>query len=408
MSNYLSIIFFFICSTCLGQQPLFRDISEFDSLSTRFKLLYFHFDGCAPCKKMDDQVFTDTALQHTLRAQYDLYSIYNFGPLEKQVRAKYKSKTNPGFVVLNASNKELHHFSGFYETGDFIVEVTKAHSIDALSQLEMRYPSEHQDFQFLRQYIKAKESASQLDTALILTYMERLDLDPPFGKETLMDVLYYGYYRGDEYFDCTSKYFEYLKRVYASEAFPDLSKIIANRMIFNLSTCYYHASDSAQKMRYLDEMELLEHGDFIGINVLSDPGRLYSMITDIYPSFKLRNKLLAPGDSLGCQQLFDRYYPRMKGSYLALHQTANDILDGELALPKALAEDLIIASLTYTRTYFNTATYAEILFEKGDYPEAERVAEEAIVLTEKMVEKAPKLEALLKEIRAAMRKDSGE
>lgn len=392
----------------MGQQPLFRAIAEFDSLSTRYKLLYFHFDGCAPCKKMDDAVFTDTALQRVLRAQYDLYSIYNFGHLEKQVRSKYKSKTNPGFVVLNASNQELHHFSGFYEVVDFIKEVAKAHSIDALSQLEIRYPSEHQNFQFLQQYIKTKESASQLDSALILTYLEHQNLNPPYGRETLMEVLYYRYYRGDEYFDCTSKYFDYLKRVYISEAFPDLTKIIANRMIFNLSTCYYNVSDSAQKMIYLDEMELLEHGDFICVNVLSDPDRWYSAIMDFYPSFKLRNKLLAPADSLGCQQLFDRYYPRMKGSYLGLHQTANDILDGNLALPRALAEELVIASLAYKRTYFNTATYAKILFEKGDYPEAEQVAEEAIVLTEKIVGKAPNLEALLKEIRAAMRKESGE
>lgn len=200
-------------ANCSGQHDNFRDIVWFDSSQLKPKVLYFHFDGCPPCKKMDQQVFSDQVFMKKLAQQYELYSVYNFNKYESAVRKKHQNKTNPEFIVLSDSNVILHRFAGFFDKEAFKEQIDLAFTDEALSKLEMQYPSNKDNYTFLKKYFEAKENAAQLDSTLIFEYLDTYNGDK-YSKDYIYGVAHYGYYNCKKYVRYGDRYYNLLSHVY--------------------------------------------------------------------------------------------------------------------------------------------------------------------------------------------------
>jgi len=199
MKHFLAYIFLFLFllnSFCgFGQERLFKDISQFDSVSANPKLFYFHFEGCPPCKKMDGLVLSNRKIQSYLQESFDLYSVYNFGEYENKIRKRYGSRTNPEFIVLDSMNVVNHRFAGYHNSVEFLKQLGFAFSSESLSELERKFAKKEKSLFFFRQYMLTKEAIRHVDSSLALEYLDFLLLQP-MSDQIIKDVAHYGYLGG--------------------------------------------------------------------------------------------------------------------------------------------------------------------------------------------------------------------
>lgn len=98
-----------------GQNKSFINIKSLknDDLYQNNSLLYFHFKGCPPCKRMDDEVLNQDSITTILAGKFNCYSIYRFDSLETVYRKKYNIKGNPAFIFRDKNDVEIHRIVGF-------------------------------------------------------------------------------------------------------------------------------------------------------------------------------------------------------------------------------------------------------------------------------------------------------
>lgn len=350
---------------------------------------------------MDDETFSDRKLLQELSTEYDLYSVYNFGKLELEVRSKYRNIANPGFIVLDSNNIEVHRFSGYFESTALLSQLALAHTEDGFSRMEMRFAEEQSDRNFMKQYLIAKESASLLDSSTIMQYLYSLEPLEPFSKELIREILHYGYYKGNIFIDCESILYEGLKNAFHEGRFPDLSRSICNRLIFSLDKCFSVTSDEHRRLDYLNQLEELEHGELIGINILDDSSRFHTIFNEYFPSIGMRHDFYVVEDDSSQLIMLTNIFLKIQDHPNALNQLAWDIYMEEYLFPVDYGIKLVRRALEIKYEYYYLDTYAALLFKRGSYSQAEQIALEAIQLAESTNRDSSDTKQLLKKIQAA-------
>src|SRR5688500_12014127 len=125
---YLSLLIILPFTILRGQNDLFNNINTFnhEALGEKTGLIYFHFKGCPPCKRMDIEVLSSERVREHLDSNFVCFDVFGFDSLETKFRNLYGVKGDPAFLFVNNKGQVLHRIVGYYNTEQFLIECQKA------------------------------------------------------------------------------------------------------------------------------------------------------------------------------------------------------------------------------------------------------------------------------------------
>jgi thiol:disulfide interchange protein len=93
------------------------------SASGKIVMLDFYTDWCGYCKKMDAEVYPDTAVQAAMKP-FELRKVNaEQGDANKALAAKYNIQGFPTIVFVDSKGVEIHRIVGYEPAGQFATEL---------------------------------------------------------------------------------------------------------------------------------------------------------------------------------------------------------------------------------------------------------------------------------------------
>ena len=389
-----------------GQNKYFKDISYFntEALIEKPALIYFHFKGCPPCKKMDMEVLAKPEVQVFLDSNFVSYEVYGFDSLATEFRNKWLVKGNPAFLFISKNGEEVHRIVGFYNLNDFIKECRKAFSSYNLRTLDSLYGEGNFGLNFFREYVHAKDRASQLDSNMIFEYLNRIPDSKLLNREFFEDILYFGYYEGRWDVPVGSRYFETLDRAFRKELYGDLQEYIRTRWILSINTKLFLIEDrySILADSLLEQLKLLETGEPILLKEMySDKYVAYLKFR--YPSFEFEyNRVKGTLYDSMLSKVFNDHVIRIQDDASALNSLAWGIYEGKYLESNVTGIELVKKAISIKPAYSYFDTYAALLYKNRNFEEAKLIANKAIEIAKEQGKDYTVTENLLVEIESAI------
>lgn len=156
------VLFLLNFSICQGSESKFiEDINypkSWKSAKSKSKktgkliLVDFYFIGCAPCKKLDEQVFQVDSIRRSLEEKYIIYK-YNIHSESKSVVRKFNVRMFPGIIITNHREEKLFHISGFDSVNEFLDKLESTVAGKPLTYYEKNYKNKKKELSFLKEYV---------------------------------------------------------------------------------------------------------------------------------------------------------------------------------------------------------------------------------------------------------------
>lgn len=391
-----------------GQNDFFTDISQFkaDSLARESVLIYYHFKGCAPCKRMDDEVLSVKMVKDYLSDHFSCYEVYGFDSLETYYRRLYGVVGNPTFLFLNPEGAIDHRLVGYFSIDEFVEECEKVGTAISLRELDDKYYSGDRSYSFLKIYVHTKERAAELDSQLVFTYLNRIPDSLLLERECFEDILHFGYFRGKWQLPIESRYFHALDQAYVANAFIELNDVIRNRLIISLDNYLYGLELSSPfYSSAVSRLRGYENGSPILLKDLYSEGN-YGYLIYRYPSFEYayRRAIAGYGDD-GPAEVFDRHVERIKSNDAALNTLAWGIYEETYTESIEKGLELVLKAIELKQRYAYYDTYAALLFKAAQLDEALKVAHYAIDIAKEQGRDYSDTSALITKIELAIKRE---
>lgn len=170
-----------------AQKINFKEMSYAEVLSSLsdadgMACLYFHFQGCGACARMEKEVFTLDSVAEFFNAQFLNVSVDTRSPQGIKVNEHFGITMHPTFVFLD-KNGNIVHQTQFSDAKLFMAHARRALNPESSLQFfKNEYAEGNRDPQFLFEYSYMMRDAGELDSSLVLDYLnsqsyEDLDLE---------------------------------------------------------------------------------------------------------------------------------------------------------------------------------------------------------------------------------------
>ncbi|MGJ1447753.1 thioredoxin family protein [Sphingobacterium spiritivorum] len=150
---YTLLILMLFCTGLFAQQlhifkGSFEQLKAQAQKENKLILIDLYFEGCMPCKQMDNEVFPDPKIVSLLNKDYLLFKTDVFKEIDgKLLSRKYAVSGFPTFLLLDATGKLITMESGFYAVDRFaaLLEAAKEQASKGLfrafdTDLNKSYP----------------------------------------------------------------------------------------------------------------------------------------------------------------------------------------------------------------------------------------------------------------------------
>lgn len=174
-----------LVSLNLQGQILFQAETEFEATNTPSKPVYldFYTDWCAPCKRMDKEVFADTVVAHFYNEHFISFKINAESVLGKTIAKAYHVKVYPTSIFLNENLAIISRHEG-YMNRDLFLQRGKT---VLTNKTPVSYKNLDIDSLFLE--ITRLEELGLDNTLLVSEFFNSLHQDD-YKKEKYLDLLY--------------------------------------------------------------------------------------------------------------------------------------------------------------------------------------------------------------------------
>ncbi len=337
---------------------------------------------CMPCAYMSKNIFTQPAVgefhnSNFINVKLDMESKGDGVEFAK----KYQVNVYPTILYFNAQGELVHKIVGVYQGDDFI-----AAGKDALNPDQQYYT------------LQKKFDSGVRDSSLVIRYFdaaERLD-----DRNVLAKI-------AAEYLDKTEqkKWHEKSSWKYMKHfAIPDTKYfqfILDNRKIFEDSIgkeeiFQFLVAGYDQKLQsIIDQKSESGLAGFKNevVNVFTDKAEVWKAFAE------MRFSSEATTDTIRSAKAMDTYMmdhvkdaTELNNQAWKIYETKNDPASINMAIK------WVKKSLEIEKQYYNTDTYAHLLYKSGNKKEARKTAEEAIAIGKKMEENTSETEKLLNRI----------
>lgn len=371
-------------TTLVLRQTSYSQVFELAKKEKKAVLLYFHFDGCGACVKMEKTAFVN-------RKVADFYNS-NFVCLEVNTRKGEGIETNkiynvqlhPTYLFLDENGKELHKIVGVFSPDEFVLQAQNALNLTkSLTYFKQQYKDGKRDANFLFDYCYRLRDAYELDSLVINEYLNTQSIDD-LGKEKNIKFIYefavqafkittpFNSIAFNFMLNNRDKFYQYFDK-----------DQVDTRIVWIVNASTYEAIEKQNEILFSKSIEVLKPFDTGQTYTFKEmDGRTTGMITSKHLVLSSQMEYYEKASNLDkYNDVLRQYLEKIWNDYDALNTFAwnyYERFDDKSKLIKAV--ECIERSIELNSNYANNDTYACLLYKLSKYDKALKQAERAIEL----------------------------
>lgn len=371
----------------------FQKVGSYDEIIDLAKnsgkpvLLYFHFDGCGACVKMEKTVFNEPEVAR--------YFNTNFIPIEVNtkkgngpaINEHFKVQLHPSFIYINSKGDIAHTFVGISSPEEFLEISKTAYSDNSLSALTKKYENMELNEQGLLNYAYALRNAAALDSSIIMEYLNTQSTEHLSAKTNLYFIYEFAFHEFDVITPISSRPFQHLlnNQVLYEEHFD--ADQIKSRIVWIAKETAQHALKKKDSALFWQAHEILKkeatakeywYKNMEGHNkgIIVDPYLAKSLQLAYYREL---------GDTANYNQLFNEYLDMVWDDPSVLNSLAwNYYQSRENKEDLQKAKSWSARAVELDSSYMNLDTYAALLYKLREYDEALQWVDKAIAMAKEL------------------------
>ena len=181
MKIIITILTFFVWSyitlasdsTILFRQVNYNDLFELAKKENKGVMLYFHFDGCGACVKMERMAFKDKKVFDYYNSNFINFEINTQKGEGIEINKLYNIKLHPTFLFFDNKGNELHKIVGVFGPEEFYKQANNTLlSNKNLTNYKRLYNLGNRQPDFLFDYTYMLRDAYELDSAVVNEYLD--------------------------------------------------------------------------------------------------------------------------------------------------------------------------------------------------------------------------------------------
>lgn len=339
---------------------------------------------CGPCKHMSKHVFTDEEVAQFYNGHFVNYKL-DMEKGEGIAFAKhYNVRAYPTLLFINSNGDLLHQALGALNTEDFIELGKNAlNPSTQIAVLRYQYEKGNRDPEFLRTYLLQAVKAGNTPSEIAESYFEALEEEDFVNEKNFEIIRMLRPSMDHQLFELVLQNKEEFARVVGED---EVEAFIAETCKWDLMRTAYKGSEEEfnHKLLIIDHLELDNDEEIIAY------GELY--------------KTQRSNDQEKYLDALQEYYKYADDEWNTLNTLAWEIYEnGQYSDQKLLKFALKMAkrSIDLDKNYYNTDTYAALLYKLGDYKDSREWAVTAISLAKQEGIEYSETKLLLKKLEAA-------
>lgn len=397
MKHILSILTFFVWSyttlasdtTIVFRQVDYSDLFELAKKENKGVMLYFHFDGCGACVKMERTAFIDKKVFEFYNSNFINFEINTRKGKGIDVNKLYNVQLHPTFLFFDNEGNELHKMVGVFSPEDFYRQAYNAVlSNKNLTNYKKLYNLGNRQPDFLFDYSYMLRDANELDSLLINEYLNT-QTESDLSKEKNIRFIYeFVIHRGKVCISFNSK--AYLSILNNKEQFAkyfDLEQV-NTRLMFVVKSAVYNSIEKKDNTEFLNAIDALKEYD-IGkeYNFKEIDGRItmWTISKTLVLSAMLHyyEKI---GDKSNYYKTLETYISKIWDDSDELNNFAWGVYEQSQVNETEKIQTAIkcsVRSIELDNNYANNDTYAWLLYKSGETKKAIKQAKKTIDIAKK-------------------------
>lgn len=364
----------------------YADVFELAKKENKAVMLYFHFDECGACAKMEQTAFKNKLVVDYFNANIISFEINTKKGEGIETNQLYKVKLHPTFLFFDRQGNEVHKMVGVFSPEDFYKQVNEALlSKKNLSSYKQAYQAGNREPDFLYEYSHLLRDGNELDSFIINEYLNTQSISNLSTEKNIKYIYEFAIHRGNECIAFNSRIYHYILN--NKEQFTKYfdAEQVDTRLMFIVLKAVNDATRLKDIAAFEEAIEALKKYD-VGkeYELKEKDGRVIIWTTS--KTLVLSSKMAfyeKIGDVKNYNLAVNQYIEKVWNNAEELNNFAWGIYektqDKETEKIKT-AIKCSIRSIALDNNYANNDTYAWLLYKSGQLKKALKQAEKTIAI----------------------------
>jgi len=371
-------------TTLLLRQISYSQVFELAKKEKKAVLLYFHFDGCGACVKMEKTAFVDKNVASFYNSNFVCLEVNTRKGEGVETNKIYNVQLHPTYLFLDENGNALHKIVGVFSPDEFILQAQNAlNPTKTLTHFKQQYKDGKRDADFLFDYCYRLRDAYELDSLVINEYLNTQttnDLSKEINIKFIYEFAVHAFKITTPFnsiafnfmLNNRDKFYQYFNK-----------DQVDTRIVWILNASIYEAIERQNEIVFSKSIEVLKSFDTGQTYTFKEmDGRTTGIITS-------KNLVLASqmeyyekaGNLDKYNDALKQYLEKIWNDYDGLNTFAwnyYERYEDKVKLEKAV--ECVKRSIEINSNYANNDTYACLLYKLGKYEKALTQADKAIEL----------------------------
>lgn len=374
-------------TTIVFRKVNYANIFELSKNERKPIFLYFHYDGCGACKKMEMTAFIDKKVIDFYNSHLICFEVNTLKGEGIETNKIYQVKLHPTYLFLDDKGKIIHKIVGTFSPEEFLKQGKDALiPANTLAYFKLQYDQGMRDPDFLIEYCYKLRDAWELDSLKINEYLKTQTVID-FRKEKNIKFIYeFAIYQGTECIPFESPGYNFMslnKELFVHYFDPEQ---VNTRLTFLILDAVYKAIEKRDKNTFdktIDELKKYDNGKEYNFKEMDGRTTMWTSSKSLVLSAEMAfyKKI---GDSDNYDKKQNLYLEKIWNDSDELNSFAwkyYETTEDKTKLKKGV--ECIIRSIELSSNYNNNDTYAALLYKLGEYDKALKQAALAITLAQK-------------------------
>lgn len=362
----------------------YSQVFELAKKERKAVLLYFHFDGCGACVKMEKTTFLDKKVANFYNSNFVCIDVNTRKGEGIETNKIYNIQLHPTYLFLDENGNTLHKIVGVFSPDEFILQAQNALSpIKTLTYFKQQYVGGKRDADFLFEYCYKLRDAYELDSLVINEYLNTQTRNDLSKVENIKFIYEFAIHNHKTCISSKNKAYKFMSyNIDLFKPYFDTEQVDA-RLMFIIQREVYQAIEVKDTVSFQKAIELLKKydtGKEHYFKEMDDRITMWSSSKTLVLSAEI-SFYDEIGDLEKYNEVLKQYLLNIWDDYDALNTFAWDCYlsyDDNVKLEKAVV--CVKRSIELNSNYANNDTYAALLYKLGKYDKAMKQAEKAIDL----------------------------
>ena len=397
MKHILTILTFFVWNynalasdtTIVFRQVDYADLFELAKKENKGVMLYFHFDGCGACMKMERTAFKDKKVFDFYNSNFINFEINTQKGKGIEINKLYNVQLHPTFLFFDNKENVLHKMVGVFSPEEFYLQANNALlSNKNLTDYKRLYNIGNRQPDFLFDYTYMLRDAHELDSTVVNEYLDVINENDYKLEKNIKFIYEFSIHNFKIFLPYNNPRFNFL--INNKELFYEYidSNQVKTRIVWILNNAIYKAieeNDEETFKQALKDLKEYDNGEKYLFKEMD--GRITGMITG-------KNLVLSSmlyyyekiDDKSNYFKTLETYIKKIWDNADELNNLAWGVYeqsqDNETEKIQ-VAIKCSVRSIELDNNYANNDTYAWLLYKSGEKEKAIKQAKKTIEIAKK-------------------------